>query len=110
MIKLNNKRQTIALRYPEKELLSVQAKEIYCDPVKPLNYEKIHLSHQQEIDDVLDISDVIGKCILQTRLCPNINIIVCKDSQSAKERFGIDDRQYAIFTPELVVTFLMIRI
>lgn len=64
-----------ALRYPEEELVSVKAKEIYCEPVKPLQSESdSNLSHQHEYDDLLNIDDVIGKRIVQTRLRNNLTI------------------------------------
>ncbi len=64
-----------ALRYPESELVSVAAKKVYCEPVKPLQpNQKSDLTHQQEYDDLLNIEDVIGKRIIQTRLRNNITI------------------------------------
>jgi len=64
-----------ALRYPEEELVSVPAMKVYCEPVKPLNYEEQKkLSHQQEYDDLLNIDDVIGKRIIQTSLRNNLTI------------------------------------
>ncbi len=64
-----------ALRYPEEELVSVQAKKVYCEPVKPLLIKsESNLSHQQEYDDLLNIDDVIGKRIVQTRLRNNLTI------------------------------------
>lgn len=64
-----------ALRYPEEELVSVSAKNVYCEPVKPLEHKTNNqLSHQQEYDDLLNIDDVIGKRIVQTRLRNNITI------------------------------------
>ena len=64
-----------ALRYPEEELVSVKAKEVYCEPVKPLETESdSNLSHQHEYDDLLNIDDVIGKRIVQTRLRNNLTI------------------------------------
>ncbi|MDJ0679951.1 MAG: polynucleotide kinase-phosphatase [Xenococcaceae cyanobacterium MO_167.B52] len=64
-----------ALRYPESELVSVVAKKVYCEPVKPLQPEqKTALTHQQQYDDLLNIDDVIGKRIIQTRLRNNITI------------------------------------
>ena len=64
-----------ALRYPEEELISVPAKKVYCEPVKPFQ-EKTNgrLTHQQEYDDLLNIDDVIGKRIVQTRLRNNLTI------------------------------------
>ncbi|VDH02840.1 polynucleotide kinase-phosphatase [Bergeyella zoohelcum] len=65
-----------ALRYPEEEIVSVKAKQIYCEPIRPLHFNESvqHLDAQQAYDDVLDIKDVIGKRILQTRLKNNITI------------------------------------
>lgn len=64
-----------ALRYPEEELVSVKAKEVYCEPVRPLQTQSdSKLSHQQEYDDLLNIDDVIGKRIVQTRLRNNLTI------------------------------------
>ncbi|QEC77675.1 polynucleotide kinase-phosphatase [Mucilaginibacter ginsenosidivorax] len=66
-----------ALRYPERELVAVKAKEVYCEPAKPLNYVKPSidsLTLQQENDQVLDIADFTGKQIVETRLGNNITI------------------------------------
>jgi protein phosphatase len=65
-----------ALRYPEEELVSVKAKMIYCEPVRPINFNENQnkLSSQQEYDDLLNIEDVTGKRIVQTRLRNNITI------------------------------------
>jgi protein phosphatase len=62
-----------ALRYPERELVSVPAQKVYCEPVKPL-ISASTLTIQQQDDDVLDISDVTGKRRIATRLQPNITI------------------------------------
>jgi len=65
-----------ALRYPEEELVSVKAQQVYYQPVKPLDYSvsKKKLSSQHEYDDLLNIEDVTGKRIVQTRLRKNITI------------------------------------
>ncbi|SEO38699.1 polynucleotide kinase-phosphatase [Mucilaginibacter sp. OK283] len=66
-----------ALRYPERELVAVKAKEVYCEPAKPLNYVKPSaesLTLQQENDQALDIADFMGKQIVETRLGNNITI------------------------------------
>ncbi len=64
-----------ALRYPEEELVSVPAKQVYCEPVRPLQIEKTEpLTPQQAYDDLLNIEDVIGKRIVQTRLRNNLTI------------------------------------
>jgi protein phosphatase len=64
-----------ALRYPEKELVSIQAAQVYCEPVKPLHYKPdALLSLQQQHDDVLDIADVTGKHIVETKYGNNVTI------------------------------------
>ncbi|WP_338871054.1 polynucleotide kinase-phosphatase [Spirosoma sp. SC4-14] len=65
-----------ALRYPEEEIVSVKAKKVYCEPVRPINVNENQnkLSSQQEYDDLLNIEDVTGKRIVQTRLRNNITI------------------------------------
>ena len=73
-----------ALRYPEREFVSVPAAMIYCEPAKSIafpsiatpdhSFPAINLTAQQQFDDVLDISDVLGKRIISTRLQRNIAI------------------------------------
>ena len=66
-----------ALRYPEKELVSVTARAIYAQPVKPLVAvvdSAPSLTSQQVHDDLLDIDDVIGKRIVTTRLHHNVTV------------------------------------
>jgi protein phosphatase len=62
-----------ALRYPERELVSVPARKVYCEPIKPL-IPASTLTIQQQDDDVLDIADVTGKRRISTKLQPNITI------------------------------------
>jgi protein phosphatase len=66
-----------ALRYPEKELVSVAARETYSQPIKPLASvaeSAPSLTSQQVHDDLLDIDDVIGKRIVTTRLHHNVTV------------------------------------
>lgn len=58
-----------ALRYPERELVSVPAKRTYFEPARPLKTPTTStLSAQQAHDDVLHLEDVRGKRHIQTRL------------------------------------------
>src|SRR5439155_21849439 len=53
-----------ALRYPEKELVSVPAARVYAHSAKPLRPAADGvpaLTAQQQHDDVLDIEDVMGE-------------------------------------------------
>lgn len=64
-----------ALRYPEKELVSVKAKRRYYEPMRPLEKApESALNAQQQADDVLDITDVTGKRIVHARLHHTITI------------------------------------
>ncbi|HEU4870115.1 MAG TPA: polynucleotide kinase-phosphatase, partial [Pyrinomonadaceae bacterium] len=66
-----------ALRYPERELVSVPALQTYYEPAKPFLPEEQQapaLTAQQKYDDVLDIEDVIGKRIVSTRLHRTVTI------------------------------------
>lgn len=66
-----------ALRYPERELISVSAKHTYAESKKPfLLPEQLPptLSAQQQHDDLLDLADVTGKRIVSTRLHGNVTI------------------------------------
>lgn len=66
-----------ALRYPEKEFVSVTAKQTYCKPAKPflpVDQQAPLLSAQQLHDDLLDANDVVGKRIVSTRLRNSVTI------------------------------------
>jgi protein phosphatase len=65
-----------ALRYPEREIVSVKAHQTYYEPARPFLPETTEtqrpLQHSQ--DDVLDLADVVGKRLIDTRLKPKITI------------------------------------
>ncbi|SPE60200.1 Polynucleotide 3'-phosphatase [Verrucomicrobia bacterium] len=66
-----------ALRYPERELISVPSRQIYAQPAKPFlaaESKAPELSAQQQHDDLLDMDDVLGKRIVSTRLQHNVTI------------------------------------
>jgi protein phosphatase len=66
-----------ALRYPEKELVSVPARETYATPRRPFlpaDFAAPTLSAQHAHDDLLDLADVVGKRIIGTRLHHNITV------------------------------------
>jgi len=66
-----------ALRYPEKEFISVPAKRTYVKAAKPFSPDHPidqGLTTQQSLDSLLDAEDVIGKRIVSTRLRKNITI------------------------------------
>ncbi|MDB5388530.1 MAG: polynucleotide 3-phosphatase, partial [Planctomycetaceae bacterium] len=65
-----------ALRYPEKELVSVPAARVYAESRRfvPPHAMSPELNAQQVVDDVLDRDDVSGKRTIQTRLMTHITI------------------------------------
>lgn len=65
-----------ALRWPEKELVSVPARATYAEPARPFlpPPTPAPLNAQQADDDLLDIDDVRGKRLVTTRLHRNVTI------------------------------------
>jgi protein phosphatase len=79
-----------ALRYPELELVSVDAKEIYYEPIRPLQ-SPIAERLSGPVDQ-LDIADVLGKQVIQTDLFGYVTIQE-DNSAAALEimtRFAVD--------------------
>ena len=87
-----------ALRYPEKELVSIPAKRMYYEPVRPLIAEKTPDAQRDEL--LLDITDVLGRRAVETRLAGNVT--VGEDHAAAAlevmSRFAVDPR-WLIYLP-----------
>jgi protein phosphatase len=92
-----------ALRYPEREFVSVPAARTYCEPARPflpVEQQAPALSAQQAHDEVLDAEDVLGKRIVPTRLRGNVTIRE-ENAAAALEvmsRFAADPR-WLIYLP-----------
>jgi polynucleotide kinase-phosphatase len=91
-----------ALRYPEKELVSVPAAKIYSEPSRPFlpAATDLPLSLQQQNDTLLDIEQVLGKRIISTKLAHTVtvreeNAIAALEVMS---RFAVDPR-WLIYLP-----------
>jgi protein phosphatase len=65
-----------ALRWPERELISVAARRTYAEPARPVPPSQTDpaLTAQQALDDVLDLADVQGKRIVHTRLHRTVTV------------------------------------
>jgi polynucleotide kinase-phosphatase len=83
-----------ALRYPERALVTVPAHQVYAEPSRPLNYNSHRLASQsaseegagqtsseqpaataqQQHDDLLDLRDVTGKQLINTRLLNTVTV------------------------------------
>ncbi len=84
-----------ALRYPERELLSVPSHRVYYEPLKPLTGEDG--SGEGRGPGELDIEDVLGKRIIETRFGRSVTIRE-ENSLAALEvmsRFSVDPRWLA---------------
>ena len=92
-----------ALRYPEKEFVSVLAARTYCEPARPFlpaDQQAPALTAQHAHDELLDADDVLGKRIVPTRLRGNVTIRE-ENAAAALEvmsRFAADPR-WLIYLP-----------
>jgi polynucleotide kinase-phosphatase len=95
--------QLTALRYPEREFVSVPALQTYYEPARPFLAPEDHaprLTAQQEHDDTLDLADVMGKRLVDTRLSGKVTIRE-ENAAAAIEvmsRFAVDPR-WLIYLP-----------
>jgi protein phosphatase len=95
-----------ALRYPEREFVSVPALQTYYEPARPFLAPEAHaprLTAQQEHDDTLDLADVIGKRLVETRLAGKVTIRE-ENAAAAIEvmsRFAVDPRWLVYLPPTM---------
>ncbi|HEY2575404.1 MAG TPA: polynucleotide kinase-phosphatase, partial [Streptosporangiaceae bacterium] len=94
-----------ALRYPERELVSVPARRTYYEPVKPLAAPLNPTTGDapRREPDVLDIGDVLGKRIVHTRHHGRITIAE-QNAAAALEvmsRFAVDPRWLLYLPPTM---------
>src|SRR5437879_6454372 len=91
-----------ALRYPEREFVSVPAGRTYCAPARPFlpEPEAPRLSAQQAHDEVLDLDDVRGKRIISTRLRGTVTIREAHASAALEvmSRFAVNPK-WLIYLP-----------
>jgi protein phosphatase len=98
-----------ALRYPERQLMSVPARAQYAVPRRPFlepGEGAPALSMQQGLDDVLDLSDVAGKRVVST---PLVHCITIREENAAAalevmSRFAIDPHWLIYLPPTMAPT------
>ena len=97
-----------ALRYPEKELVSIPAHQTYYQPAKPLLDEGTESAtlKTQKYDDILNIDDVLGKRVISTRLHHNVTIreehtVTALETVS---RFAVDPKWLIYLPPTMSPT------
>jgi protein phosphatase len=92
--------QLTALRYPERELVSVPAARTYYEPTRPLS------APAPERDDLLDVNDVLGKRLVETPLAGKVTIRE-ENATAALEvmsRFAIDPHWLIYLPPTMSPT------
>jgi len=70
-----------ALRWPEREIVGIPAKQVYCSPVRPLGWEKAQRSAQAEADTLLNHADVSGRRWIDTTFMRRI--VVAEENATA---------------------------
>ena len=97
-----------ALRYPEKELVSVPANRTYYEPIRPLTAtgDGEPVEPRAGEGDLLDIEDVLGKRLIQTRLHRSVTVRE-ENAAAALEvmsRFAVDPRWLIYLPPTMAPT------
>jgi protein phosphatase len=90
-----------ALRYPEREVVSVPAQRVYWEPARPLLAAQPGATTRAPTD--LDLGDVVGKRIIETRLSHSVtvreeNAIAALEVMS---RFATDPRWLVYLPPTM---------
>jgi protein phosphatase len=89
-----------ALRWPERELVSAPAAQVYAEPVRPPSLRIEERSAQAAADDVLDMADVTGRRWIDTEL--RGRIVVAEENAAAAlevmSRFAIAP-QWLVYLP-----------
>jgi protein phosphatase len=90
-----------AMRFPERELVSVRAGRTYYEPVRPLVEEKTLASPRDDL--LLDITDVLGRRAVETRLAGNVTIPEehAAAALEAMSRFAVDPRWLVYLPPTM---------
>jgi protein phosphatase len=94
-----------ALRYPERDLVSVPAHDVYYEPIRPLAAPASGAGEDRGPTD-LDLDDVVGKRIIETSLAGSVtireeNAITALEVMS---RFAIDPRWLVYLPPTMAPT------
>ena len=96
-----------ALRWPERELVSVAADRTYYEPAKPLlGLEPTPAGAEDRPAFLLDVDDVAGKRIIETRLARTVTVRE-ENAAAALEvmsRFAIDPRWLVHLPPTMAPT------
>lgn len=89
-----------ALRWPERELVSVPAAREYYAPAKPLK------ALEERPERLLDVDDIAGKRLVQTRLARTVTIREesAAGAMEVMSRFAVDPRWLVYLPPTMAPT------
>jgi len=92
-----------ALRWPEKTLVEVPARQVWCEPVRPLAPADGGRSNQALADDLLDMEDVSGRRWIDTEF--RGRVVVAEENASAAievmSRFALAPKWLAYLPPTM---------
>ena len=92
-----------ALRWPEKQIVSVPAARVYYEPTRPLASAPDMRSAQAESDDILDLADVSGRRWIDTGL--RGRVVVAEENAAAAlevmSRFAMAPQWLAYLPPTM---------
>ncbi|WP_141583564.1 polynucleotide kinase-phosphatase [Actinomadura sp. WMMA1423] len=92
-----------ALRYPERELVSVPARQVWYEPTRPLEAPAGGGAGGHRENDVLNITDVLGNQGVETRLMGRVSVRE-ENALAALEvmsRFAVDPRWLVYLPPTM---------
>lgn len=91
-----------AMRYPERELVSVPAARVYYEPTRPLAPPPAPRSAQQASEDLLDLADLLGDHHVHTRLMGHVSVPGDRAGAiEAMSRFAVDPRWLVYLPPTM---------
>jgi protein phosphatase len=95
-----------ALRYPERQTVSVPARKTYAEPARPFlggGPGPAAATPQQQADDVLDLEDVAGKRVVATRLLGNVSVPAAHAASALEvmSRFAVNPRWLVYLPPTM---------
>ncbi len=95
-----------ALRYPEREVVDVPAERIWCEPARPFLPESGGAPAAPRAGDDLDIGDVLGKRVVETRHHGRVSVRE-ENAAGALEvmsRFAVDPHWLLYLPPTMAPT------
>jgi protein phosphatase len=95
-----------ALRWPERELVSVPAARTYYEPAKPLPVSLPAAEEEQRPPFLLDVDDIAGKRIIETTYARSVTVHAdnAAAAMEVMSRFAIDPRWLIYLPPTMAPT------